>query len=543
MSRNLLRRAFLAVTALGTLSACTDTESTAPKFATTPQFAQGTGGVWTVNVLTDPGDGVCDDTDCTLREAIAAAAAGDQVVFANTLQGSILLNSQIVIDKSLSVDGDGRITLDAQASRRVVQLTGTYAIGGTHISLAGLTITNGMVGVGAGARTTGDPVVTIRNSVISNNDAVGNAGALFVDVDASVTLVNTTVTGNNNGAIESEGSITILNSTIDGTLGGTAALYLVTGQATVRNTTISGNSTRGIVNGDPGGPTPPGAALTLTSSTLTGNDIGIIHGGSGGNRTWISNSIVVGNVTDGCQGPSGGFFSLGHNIGVGCEAQFDVTGDVNILAGQVFTQVLEQTLKDNGGPTKTHALLARGLAVDAGYCPGETTDQRSFTRPVDDPTMPNAQDGCDIGAYEIQGPQVAVADLMVSQTVDKNSVKQGELLTYTVRVQNLGPQTAPNVVMNNVMSSGVTFVEARQNKGTVTAPPKGETGTVTWNLGDMANQANETAEIVVTVLVRGRTTITNTASVSGDVADPNTANNTAAITVSVATGKTGGKKG
>lgn len=157
--------------------------------------------------------------------------------------------------------------------------------------------------------------------------------------------------------------------------------------------------------------------------------------------------------------------------------------------------------------------------------------------------MPDAQDGCDIGAYEIHGPQVAVADLMVSQTVDKNNVKQGELLTYTVRVQNLGPQTAPNVVMNNVMSGGVTFVEARQNKGTVTAPPKGETGTITWNLGDMANQANETAEIVVTVLVRGRTTITNTASVSGDVADPNTANNTAAITVSVATGKTGGKKG
>jgi len=48
----------------------------------------------------------------------------------------------------------------------------------------------------------------------------------------------------------------------------------------------------------------------------------------------------------------------------------------------------------------------------------------------------------------------------------------------------------------------------------------------------------------VTVLVKGKTTITNTASVTGDVADPNAANNTAAITVSVAAGgsKPGGRK-
>jgi hypothetical protein len=53
----------------------------------------------------------------------------------------------------------------------------------------------------------------------------------------------------------------------------------------------------------------------------------------------------------------------------------------------------------------------------------------------------------------------------------------------------------------------------------------------------MADQANEVAEIKVTVLVRGKTTVTSTATVTGDVADPNTANNSAAITVSVVSGK------
>ena len=31
----------------------------------------------------------------------------------------------------------------------------------------------------------------------------------------------------------------------------------------------------------------------------------------------------------------------------------------------------------------------------------------------------------------------------------------------------------------------------------------GETGTVTWHVGDLLDQANEVAEITVTVLVRG----------------------------------------
>jgi uncharacterized repeat protein (TIGR01451 family) len=116
------------------------------------------------------------------------------------------------------------------------------------------------------------------------------------------------------------------------------------------------------------------------------------------------------------------------------------------------------------------------------------------------------------------------------------SVKQGELLTYSIRIKNLGPRTAPKVVVTDVLPTGTTFVEARHNKGTHTAPPKGETGTVTWSVGDLLDQANEVAEITVTVLVKGKTSITNTASVTGDVSDPSEANNSAAITVSVAAG-------
>jgi hypothetical protein len=52
----------------------------------------------------------------------------------------------------------------------------------------------------------------------------------------------------------------------------------------------------------------------------------------------------------------------------------------------------------------------------------------------------------------------------------------------------------------------------------------------------MPDQPNETAAITVTVLVRGKTTIINTAAVTADVTDPNSANNPAAITVTVGAG-------
>ena len=132
--------------------------------------------------------------------------------------------------------------------------------------------------------------------------------------------------------------------------------------------------------------------------------------------------------------------------------------------------------------------------------------------------------------------------MLVSLGVDKPSVKQGDKVTYTLTVKNFGPDAASNVVANNVLSSGTTFVSAQANMGAFTAPPAGQTGTVSWNVGTLAKEAQESAQIRVTVIIRGKTTITNTATVTADAGDPNTANNTASITVAVGSGTSGPKK-
>jgi len=60
-------------------------------------------------------------------------------------------------------------------------------------------------------------------------------------------------------------------------------------------------------------------------------------------------------------------------------------------------------LQNNGGPTDTHALLPGSPAIDTGISGGPNTDQRGFPRPIDLPSVPNAADGSDIGAYEFDG--------------------------------------------------------------------------------------------------------------------------------------------
>ncbi len=76
-------------------------------------------------------------------------------------------------------------------------------------------------------------------------------------------------------------------------------------------------------------------------------------------------------------------------------------------------------LADNGGPTFTHALPLTSPAVDQGSAaasgvhPALTTDQRGEPRPIDRPSVADAADGADIGAFELEvvnRPPVAVDD-------------------------------------------------------------------------------------------------------------------------------------
>ena len=64
-------------------------------------------------------------------------------------------------------------------------------------------------------------------------------------------------------------------------------------------------------------------------------------------------------------------------------------------------------------------------------------------------------------------------------------------------------------------------------KGTVTAPAVGSNGTVTVNLGNLANGATATINVIVTATAVSGTVLTNTATVAATTQDLNSNNNSA----------------
>jgi hypothetical protein len=119
-------------------------------------------------------------------------------------------------------------------------------------------------------------------------------------------------------------------------------------------------------------------------------------------------------------------------------------------------------LQDNGGPTLAHALLLGSPAIDAGSCPDFPADQRGFPRPVDISTISNADDGCDIGAFEVQNVPPTISGTQTGQTVDDNATIN-PFTTVTIEDQN-GDTLTVIVSLDNAAKGHMThlggFVES-----------------------------------------------------------------------------------
>jgi len=117
-----------------------------------------------------------------------------------------------------------------------------------------------------------------------------------------------------------------------------------------------------------------------------------------------------------------------------------------------------------------------------------------------------------------------VADLAISQVASPSPATAGQNVTFTITVSNAGPSAASSVTVTDTLPAGTTLVSA--STGCTNA-----SGTVTCNVGALANGATAPLTIVVHTTAAG--SITNNASVTAAEADPSSANNTSAATVTV----------
>ena len=132
--------------------------------------------------------------------------------------------------------------------------------------------------------------------------------------------------------------------------------------------------------------------MTVSNSTLSGN---IAYAGISGIVNYgpatLKNTIVANSPSDGqCGGTNGvPITDGGYNLDSGTSCGFGTAN--NSLSG---VDPMLGVLADNGGPTKTHALLEGSPAIDKGNSFGATTDQRGVARPQG--AAP------DIGAFEVE---------------------------------------------------------------------------------------------------------------------------------------------
>jgi len=239
----------------------------------------------------------------------------------------------------------------------VGQISRTTFVGNIATTAGGIAYGGGIYAQGA--------IATMNNCTFDGNSADEYGGGIYAESTNAIGLITGSLfTGNSSasggGLLEFDGSMgAIVNSTFSGntaTIDG-GAIEIGSGSiAGIVNVTITGNTA------------PTGSGIFSASSTALPVQNTILGDGKGGGAN------VVGLVTD-----SGGDFT----------SDATPAGAAAIVPGSDYSL----TLASNGGPTKTHALLAGSAAIDAtGTCPSalHAVDQRGGPR--------DAQ--CDSGAYE-----------------------------------------------------------------------------------------------------------------------------------------------
>lgn len=384
-------------------------------------------------------------TEVALDACLPTGAGFDgSVTFDCGGAATITLTGSKAISSNTAIDGGGSVTLSGNDAVQIFVVNN-----GVTLSLDNLTLSNGRIVASPTARggaIYSDGTVNVTNCIFANNRAMSDGasmavawafgGAIFTDGNGSLTVVDSTFTGNsatvtgsglafaaggalygNSAPVSITGSTLVDNAvaaagfTILGNAGG--AIYQTGHTLTVANSTFVGNSVSGVM--------ARGGAVhaVSTSAGLTNCTFRQAANGSGASLysttavMTLTNTIVAG-ATDNCAtGPSTSIVDGGHNIDDGSSCGFTGT-NCSDTSGTSFCATDPQLdpagLASNGGPTQTIALCndsspagcsADSPAINAGdqavcaAAPVNGVDQRGVTRPGE------SNPSCCIGAFEI----------------------------------------------------------------------------------------------------------------------------------------------
>ena len=375
-----------------------------------------------VNNLNDSGDG-------SLRDAIAFSNSGDTIVFA--VNGTINLTSgTLSVNHNLTIEGLGapwQVIINAVQPNGQPPFRVFYFDNGTW-TLANVTVSGGYDDNGGGIYN-GNGNLTLSNCVVSGNTASFDGGGIYnqrtLTVNNCTIINNTGISYHTNdprldggGGIYNSGTLTLTNSTLQGNsesrFGENGGGVYNTGTATVQCCTFYQNVANGtstVYHNLGGAIFNHGGSLTVRNCTFSGNGEPDTAGGCiynslnatvsvGSSIFFAATSFAPPSNLDADAGATinSAGYNLSNDSGKGGDGTFylGATGDL-IFTDPKFDP---NGLQYNGGYTDTIAIVVGSAAIDHGKSFGATSDQTGNFRTIDNPNVPNASDGTDVGAYE-----------------------------------------------------------------------------------------------------------------------------------------------
>jgi uncharacterized repeat protein (TIGR01451 family) len=130
---------------------------------------------------------------------------------------------------------------------------------------------------------------------------------------------------------------------------------------------------------------------------------------------------------------------------------------------------------------------------------------------------------------------IAAADLSLEKLDSPDPLVAGTDITYTLNAHNAGPSTAKNVVIRDLLPNSVTVVSVSGGIGGVCVPgvPGDPAHPTRCSYATVAPLATKTMVIVVRVNAGDNRVITNEATITSDVFDPDISNNIASATTAI----------
>ncbi|HEX8195303.1 MAG TPA: choice-of-anchor Q domain-containing protein [Pyrinomonadaceae bacterium] len=358
--------------------------------------------VFTVNKTADTNDGACD-IDCSLREAIAAAATGDVVQFAtppfNSPQTITLTLGALTINRSITILGSGAHLLTIGAGSGTTPPTSRVFLisaAGSTVKLSGMSVFGGgflppnNFERGGGILNEGGTVYLTNLHIYANAASVG--GGIYNS--GTMHILDSTIAGNlaqeqteGGGGIGNGGTLTLTNTTVSGNGGELGRDILNSGTITLTNSTIGS-----------------GASDSRPSIFNKQNTTMIIR-----------NTIVAGGVTS---SSSTMFTSQGNNL-VQSASGTPIGWIASDLLG-VNPQL--SPLANNGGQTPTHALMAGSPAINGGNNALAINPVSNLPLQLDQRLYNRIAGGTvDIGAFEANSFPAGAVTIQGRVTITGNS--------------------------------------------------------------------------------------------------------------------------